>query len=92
LETTVLNQGLYPTLVALKFQKAGLHAFRKGCNRRWELNGTVPAVIRQKMGQTTPAMTRLYSGVIPVEQVETAYSAKRVKLTQLENMENGVTA
>lgn len=92
LETTVLNQGLYPALVALKFQKAGLHAFRRGCNRRWELNGIVPAVIRQQMGHTTAAMTRLYSGVIPVEQVEAAYSKKRAKLAQLENMENGVAA
>jgi hypothetical protein len=36
-----------------------------------------------------PHTIRLYSGVIPVEQVAQAYSTKRAKLAQLENMENG---
>ena len=49
------------------------------------------AVIRQQMGHTTAAMTRLYSGRIPVESVEAAYS-KGAKSAQLENMENGVAA
>jgi hypothetical protein len=44
------------------------------------------------MGHTTAAMTRLYSGVIPVEQVAQAYSTKMAKLAQLENMENGWAA
>jgi hypothetical protein len=40
LETTVLNQRLYLALEPLKLPKAGLHAaFRRGCNRRWELAG-----------------------------------------------------
>jgi len=43
------------------------------------------------MGHTTAAMTRLYSGRIPVESVEAAYS-KGAKSAQLENMENGVAA
>jgi len=43
LETTILNQGLYPALKALSLNQAGLHAFRRGCNHRWELAGIVPA-------------------------------------------------
>jgi integrase len=81
LETTVLNQGLYPALEALNFQQAGLHAFRRGCNWRSELSGIVPAIIRQQMGHTPAAMTRLCSGVIPVEQVVAEFSAKRGKST-----------
>jgi integrase len=86
LETTILNQGLYPVLEALKLPQAGLHAFRRGCNRRWELAGIVPAVIRQQMGHTSAAMTRLYSGSIPIEQVKAAFSNR--KSVELENMEN----
>lgn len=48
LETTILNQGLYLALEALGLKKARLHAFRRGCNRRWELAGIVPAVVRQQ--------------------------------------------
>ena len=93
LETTVLNQGLYPALEALNLKKAGLHAFRRGCNRRWELAGIVPAVIRQQMGHTGAAMTRLYSGEIPMEHVQAAFSPKnRRNLVQLENMENEAAA
>jgi integrase len=91
LETTILNQGLYPALKALSFKQAGLHAFRRGCNRRWELAGIVPAVIRQQMGHTTAAMTRLYSGEIPIEQVKAAFS-KKGSVAQLENMENAAAA
>jgi integrase len=93
LETTVLNQGLYLALEPLKLPKAGLHAFRRGCNRRWELAGIVPAVIRQQMGHTSAAMTRLYSGRIPMEQVEAAFSKKnRGAVVQLEKMENEAAA
>lgn len=93
LETTILNQGLYPALEALDLSKAGLHAFRRGCNRRWELAGIVPAVIRQQMGHTTAAMTRLYSGEIPIDQVQGEFSMKnRPGLVQLENKENEVAA
>jgi integrase len=93
LETTVLNQGLYLALESLKLPKAGLHAFRRGCNRRWELAGIVPAVIRQQMGHTSAAMTRLYSGRIPMEQVQAAFSRKdRGAVAQMENMENEAAA
>lgn len=91
LETTVLNQGVYPALRALNMKQAGLHAFRRGCNRRWELAGIVPVVIRQQMGHTTESMTRLYSGEIPIEQVQAEFSKKRFPV-QLENMENEAAA
>lgn len=93
LETTILNQGLYLALEALGLKKAGLHAFRRGCNRRWELAGIVPAVIRQQMGHTSAAMTRLYSGRIPDDQVEAAFSMKnRSSVVQMEKMENEAAA
>jgi len=39
LETNVLHDGLHPALRALGLPQAGMHAFRHGCNRRWELSG-----------------------------------------------------
>jgi integrase len=48
METTILNQGLYPALKALGLEHGGMHAFRRGCNRRWELAGIKPVVIRQQ--------------------------------------------
>jgi integrase len=48
LETNILNQGLYPALEALGLEQAGMHAFRGGCNRRWEIAGVNPAVIRHR--------------------------------------------
>jgi integrase len=92
LETTILNQGLYPTMKALSIKQAGLHALRRGCNRRWELAGIVPAVIRQQMGHTTAAMTRLYSGEIPIEQVRAEFSKRKRFSVELENMENEISA
>lgn len=74
LETTILNQGLHPALKALGLPKGGLHGFRRGCNRRWELAGINPAVIRQQMGHTSARMTALYSGEIPLDQVRAAFS------------------
>jgi len=65
METTILNQGLHPALKALGLPRGGLHGFRRGCNRRWELAGINPAVIRQQMGHTSARMTTLYSGEIP---------------------------
>ena len=38
-ETNVLHDCLHPALAALGLPKAGMHAFRHGCNRRWELAG-----------------------------------------------------
>jgi len=68
-ETTILTQGLHPAVKALGLPKAGMHAFRRGCNRRWELARVSSAVIRQQMGHATADMTALYTGEIPIEQV-----------------------
>ena len=68
-ETTILTQGLHPAVKALNMPKAGMHAFRRGCNRRWELARVSGAVIRQQMGHATADMTTLYTGEIPAEQV-----------------------
>ena len=40
---------VHPALEPLELEKTGLHAFRRGCNCRWELAGINPAVIRQQM-------------------------------------------
>ena len=80
-------------LEALGLMKAGLHAFRRGCNRRWELAGIVPAVIRQQMGHSSATMTRLYTGEIPTEDVASAFSKKfGTPIVVLENMENEAAA
>ena len=93
LQTTIVNQGLYLALDALGLKKAGLHAFRRGCNRRWELAGIVPAVIRQQMGHSSATMTRLYTGEIPPEDVASAFSKKfGNQIVVLENMENEAAA
>jgi integrase len=93
LQTTIVNQGLYLALEALGLMKAGLHAFRRGCNRRWELAGIVPAVIRQQMGHSSATMTRLYTGEIPTEDVASAFSKKfGSQIVVLENMENEAAA
>jgi integrase len=93
LETTILNQGLYPALKALALPKGGLHGFRRGCDRRWELAGINPAVIRQPMGHTSQRMTTLYGGEIPLDQGCAAFSSKTGnEIVVLENMENAVAA
>lgn len=69
-ENTILVQGLHLALKKLGFLKAGMHAFRRGCNRRWELARVSAAVIRQQMGHASSDMTALYTGEIPVEQVQ----------------------
>ena len=74
LETTILSQCLHPALRALGLPRSGFHAFRRGCNRRWELAGLNPAVHRQMMGHSSEAMTRLYSGEIPIQDVASAFS------------------
>lgn len=89
-ETTVLKQCLHPAAEALGLPKAGMRALRRGCNRRWELAGINPAVLRQQMGHSSSAMTELYTGEIPIEQVRAAYSKAKTGL--LENMENGAAA
>lgn len=85
--TTILNQGLHPALKALGLERGGMHAFRRGCNRRWELAGINPAVIRQQMGHSSATMTRLYTGEIPPEDVASAFSSRL-----LEKMENEAAA
>lgn len=91
LQTTVLNQGLYPALQQLGLPKGGLHGFRRGCNRRWELAKLSPAVIRQQMGHTSERMTAHYSGEIPLEDVRSAFS-QGSKRAESENKENGAAA
>jgi integrase len=71
----------------LGLPQGGLHAFRRGCNRRWKLAGIKPAVIRQQMGHSSERMTTLYSGEIPLDQVRAAFSGKL-----LEKMENEAAA
>jgi len=94
LETNVLHDGLHPALKALGLPKAGLHAFRRGCNRRWELSGLNPAVIRQQMGHSSERMTTHYTGQIPLEEVKAAFSKVQLssksgnKIVVLENVEN----
>jgi hypothetical protein len=62
-----------------------------GCNRRWELAGLNAAVLRQQMGHSSSAMTALYTGKIPLEQIRTAFS-NGSKIVVLENMENAAAA
>ncbi|MGC2768557.1 MAG: hypothetical protein WB607_23840 [Candidatus Acidiferrum sp.] len=83
LETTILNQGLYPALEALALLQGDLHGFRRGCNRRTELAGINSAVIRQQMGHSSVQ----YSREIPLERVRAAFSSKL-----LEKMENEAAA
>jgi len=72
LESNLLRVALHPALKALGLAQGGMHAFRRGCNRRWELAGMNPAVLRQQMGHSSQAMTGRYTGEIPVEQVKKA--------------------
>jgi integrase len=95
LETNVLHDGLHPALRALNLPKAGMHAFRHGCNRRWELSGLNPAVLRQQMGHSSATMTARYTGQIPMALVRNAFSKKpvfRSKNREMENMENEAAA
>jgi integrase len=89
-----LHDGLHQALRALGLPQAGLHAFRRGCNQRWELSGLNPAVIRQQMGHSSATMTALYTGQIPLGEVKAAFSKVQSsaksgnKIDVLENMEN----
>jgi len=91
LETNVLHDGLHPALKALNLPKAGMHGFRHGCNRRWELAGLNPAVLRQQMGHSSATMTARYTGEIPMALVRNAFGNGN-KIVVLENMENEVAA
>jgi integrase len=68
-ETNVLTDGLRPSLRAVGLPKTGMHAFRRGCNRRWELAGVNPAIIRLHMGHSSAAMKARYTGEILLGQV-----------------------
>src|SRR3984957_19980739 len=92
-ETNVLHDGLHPALKALGLPQAGMHAFRHGCNRRWELSGLNSAVIRQQMGHSSAVMTARDTGEIPLPQVRAAFSRMNgFKVVALENMENAAVA
>jgi integrase len=69
-ENSILVRGLHPALKNLGLPKAGMHAFRRGCNRRWELARVSAAVIRQQMGHASSSMTAHYTSEIPVEVVK----------------------
>jgi integrase len=91
-ESNVLREGLHPVLKALGLPKAGMHAFRHGCNRRWELSGMNPACHRQQMGHSSAVMTARYTGEIPLEQVRAAFSNMCPQSGQMENVENEAAA
>jgi integrase len=92
-ESNVLSESLHPALGALGLPKAGMHGFRHGCNRRWELAGIKPAVIRQQMGHSSESMTVRYTGEISVEEVRASYSIPNgAQIAVLENMENEAVA
>ena len=75
-ETKVLGEALHPALKALGLPQAGMHAFRRGCNRRWELAGVNPAVQRQMMGHSSAKMTARYSGRLPIEAIQADFSRR----------------
>jgi hypothetical protein len=57
------------------------------------LAGIAPAAIRQQMGHTRAAMTILYSGERPMEQVQAAFSSKiGNQILILESMESEAAA
>jgi len=93
LETTILSQCLYPALNALGLPKSGFDAFRRGCNRRWELAGLNPAVHRQMMGHSSATMTSLYTGEISLQDVVASVSKTfGNKIDVLEIMETEAAA
>jgi integrase len=93
LETNILNQGLYPVLEALGLPKCGLHAFRRGYNRRLELAGVNPAVIRQMMGHSSSTMTARYTGELPIDAMAASLSKTfGNKIDVLEIMETEAAA
>jgi len=88
-ETVVLRDALHPALKAIGLPQAGMHAFRRGCNRRWELAGMNPAVQRQMMGHSSASMTAHYTGQIPMEQIRADFSGRNgPRIVVSENKEN----
>lgn len=66
-ETNVLVDGLHPALKSAGLPKAGMHAFRHGCNRRWELAGMDRH--HSPVHGSQFAMTAHHTGEIPLEMV-----------------------
>ncbi|HLJ23701.1 MAG TPA: hypothetical protein VKT71_06300, partial [Candidatus Acidoferrales bacterium] len=92
-ESQMLLEALHPALKTLGLPQDGMHTFRRGCNRRWELAGMNPAVLRTQMGHTTATMTALYTGQVPLDQVKAEFSVRFGRKTGLlENMENEAAA
>jgi integrase len=92
-ENCVLVQGLHPALKTLGLEKDGMHCFRRGCNRRWELASMNSAVLRQQMGHSSSTMTALYTGEVPLEQVRAEFSIRfGNKIDVLEIMETEAAA
>ncbi len=88
-ESDAFKIHLFLALLKLWEQHVVHNAFRRGCNRRWELAGINPAVIRQQMGHTLTVMTARYTGEIPLEQVRTEFSKMfGSKIELLEKTEN----
>jgi integrase len=85
----MLREALHPALKALGLPQDGMHTFRRGCNRRWELSGMNPAVLRQQMGHSSAVMTARYTGEIPLAQVKAAFSVMNGnRIDVLENTAN----
>lgn len=92
-QSNVLRMALHPALKALGLSQAGMHTFRHGCNRRWELAGVNHAVFRQQMGHSSHAMTVRYTREIPLEQVRASFSISNGnKIVVLENIGNEAAA
>ena len=88
-EAQVLHEALHPALKLVGLPQAGMHAFRRGCNRRWELAGIEPAVLRSLMGHSSESMTRHYTGQVPLAQIEAAFSREQdPKIVLSENKAN----
>jgi integrase len=88
-ETCVLHRFLHPVLRTLGFPQAGMHAFRHGCNRRWELSGMNPAVLRQQMRHSFVVMTARYTGEIRSTKCKGRFPRWNWKIWKL--LENGRT-
>jgi integrase len=92
-ETQVIHEALHPALKALGLPKSGMHAFRRGCNRRWELAGVEPAVLRQQMGHSSSSMTERYTGLLPLADIQAAFSRLNgPRIVVSENKENVAVA
>jgi integrase len=81
----VLREALHPALKAIGLPRDGMRPFRRGCNRRWELAGTNPAVQRQQMGHSKAEMTYHYTGEISQVEVRDSIFQTLENRAKLEN-------